>query len=471
MLILIFFLPVFVGYFASHFRKKRLLYHILLGLAPLLNLIILSVNLEADFALSVQGFSILHLDKFALILLLLVNVGWLITLIYSYSFTRYNFRKKQYLFYEELTFVLLASMLTAMAGNIWVLFIAYVLGVLLTKPLIEFRQTEQSFSAGKSFFQSTFWPAIGLVLPALIYLQYLAGNLALNFSDGPFHFLEQHTLELSIILVMLVIGIGQNAVFPFNQWLAKTSVSPAPVSALIHSIASVKSGSIFILKIAEYIIGLPLLHQLTGFIFPGNVLFYLCGGTAIWAAYKALKTKALKERFAYSTISQSSYILTAILLATPTSVLAGVLHIVTHSISKMGLFFVAGFYNSVYKTHRAEDVGNLAPYHKWVSLSVAIFGLSITGFPFLAGFYSKDLMLLEELHSGNYAAAIFLLSGSVINLLYIYPIIKAAFFNPKQEPIKAIKSLPRGMQVALILCVALVMTSSFYMYYLVRLLQ
>jgi NADH:ubiquinone oxidoreductase subunit 2 (subunit N) len=99
-----------------------------------------------------------------------------------------------------------------------------------------------------------------------------------------------------------------------------------------------------------------------------------------------------------------------------------------------------------------------------------ISGLSIAGFPFLAGYLSKDLMLIEELHSGNYAAAIFLVSGSILNLFYILPLAKASFFNPKPKEIEN-RAIPLSMKIAIILATLIIIAISIYTYTVVRVIE
>jgi multicomponent Na+:H+ antiporter subunit D len=268
---------------------------------------------------------------------------------------------------------------------------------------------------------------------------------------------------------MYIVGISKNSVFPFHSWLPNTNSAPAPVSGLIHSVATVKTGSIALIKIAVYIFGLDYIRLLTSNFFTGGWLIYLCGLTAIYTAYRALKTDDLKQRFAFSTVGQLSYIILAILIGTRTGVMAAMLHIVTHAIAKSCLFYVAGFYNSVYKTTSVKHIGEIMPNTRFIALVIAICGLSITGFPFLAGYYSKDLMLIEEWHSHYYSSAFFLLLGSIINIFYIIGPITNAF--KKKNPLLAAKRIPFSMLLTFIISIVLIISSNFYVSYLILAIQ
>ncbi len=208
------------------------------------------------------------------------------------------------------------------------------------------------------------------------------------------------------------------------------------------------------IKIITYIFGLEFTRSLTDNFFTGGWIFYLCGFTAIYSAYRAYKTTKIKSRFAYSTISQLSYILSSILIATKLSIMASMLHIISHSLCKIALFFLAGIFSAVYKIHNTKDAAKLAPSIKFWIGCLTFCGASIIGLPFLPGSFGKDYMLISEFKSHHYSALIFLLAGSIINILYIYPIFKAGFFHQK-NPQLIQQKIPLTMPLAIIIAIIL----------------
>jgi multicomponent Na+:H+ antiporter subunit D len=461
-LLLIILIPILGSVLIPLKSVNRHAYYGCLSALSLINISVLTLNVGTNMSLHLGGFVYFYLDKFSWFFALLINVMWLVTVIYSYSFTAYHFQdktKKFYLFLNLVVSVLLANIL---AGNAATMFIFYVLGIPLTYPLITIRPNTNKI--GRYYLINTLLPAFLMYLPAILIIYGITGDF--NFFDTLNTELEKYPKIASVCLALLVIGISKNSVIPFHTWLPKTMVAPAPVSALIHSIAAVKSGAIVLTKTAYYIYGLDFLRSLTSNFITGGWLIYLCGITAVYTAYRALKANNLKVRFSYSTVGQVSYIIMAILVATPTAITAAMLHIITHSIAKSGLFYVAGTYNSLYKTLKTNKISKITPHTKWLAVSVAIFGASITGFPFLAGFHSKDMMLLEEIHTGQYAAAVFLILGSFINILYIWPVVKSAFFY-KEKIQMEIHPVPIGMKVAIIICVLIIISFSVYSFYII----
>lgn len=269
-------------------------------------------------------------------------------------------------------------------------------------------------------------PAL-IFLPAIYLVWHFTGSVDFHLTYA-LENLHNNTIS-AIILGLFIFGISKNCILLFHKWIIETTVAPMPVSGLLHSVAAVKSGSIMILKIVVYIFGNEYISQLTSSFFTGGWIFYLCGITALYPAWKAWKTKIVKHRFAYSTISQLSYILSSFMIATPLSMTAGTLHIVSHSIYKVILFYIAGIFSSVYHIYSTSDSAKLAPHIKvWIAC-LAFCGASIIGFPFLPGSFGKDYMIISDWKTHHYSSIIFLVFGSIINIPYIYPIVKAGFFT------------------------------------------
>lgn len=426
-----------------------------------------TMELHVRYAIPQIGFSII-IDRFSRIFLMLISSTWLISIIYSYGFSKYHFQEKKTVFFIYQNILLSIVVLNACAGNMISLFVFYFLGIPLSYPLIRLRGNSAAVTSGKGFLKQTVWPSLLLFLPAILITEKLIGHASF---DGSGTFGNNHIQPAlgGILLFMFVIGISKNSVFPFSSWLPNTSPAPAPVSALIHSVATVKTGSIALIKIAVYIFGLDYIHLLTSRFLTGGWLVYLCGFTAVYTAYKALMVDDLKQRFAFSTVGQLSYIILAILVGTKTGIMAAMLHIVTHAIAKSCLFYVAGFYNSIYQITSVREIGKIMPHTRFLALVIAICGLSITGFPFLAGYYSKDLMLTEEWHSHYYASAVFLAIGSIINIFYIVgPVMNA--FKRRNSGVEA-RKIPVSMLLTFIISVLLIIGSNFYVPYVTSLME
>ena len=192
-------------------------------------------------------------------------------------------------------------------------------------------------------------------------------------------------LEISALLGLFAYGIGKAALMPFHRWLPAAMVAPTPVSALLHAVAVVKAGVFCVTKVVVYVFGLELLRGE-----PTTVwLVWVAGFAIVAASVVALSQDNLKRRLAYSTVSQLGYVVLAAALLAPLSVMAAVLHIVAHAVSKITLFFAAGaIYTAAHKTKVSEPSG-IGWRMPWTMGAFAIATLSMIGLPPTAGFLSK----------------------------------------------------------------------------------
>jgi multicomponent Na+:H+ antiporter subunit D len=437
-------------------KQNRQLYYFATVLIAIIQLIIIIYTpLNTYVKWSVIEFMC---DKYSWIFLITINISWILSIIYSYDFNKYNFQGKTKKFFLFLHLTLSAVFANALAENLFTLFIFYIAGIPITYPLLLLRNDVETKKAAKTYLLQTLIPPFIFVLPALyITYQYID---TISFSTSTtFGEIALNPYVGSLLLFLFLFGFSQNSIIPFHSWLPALKKAPAPVSALIHSVAAVKAAPIAIIKLSVYIFGLDYINILTGSLFTGGVLIHLCGITAIITAWKAYKTTNLKERFSYSTVGQLMYILIGILIGTPAALLGATLHILSHSIAKSGLFYAAGYFNSIHGSVNTKRITEIAPHLKWIVVFIAICGLSITGFPFLAGYYSKDTMLLEEIHLGNYTSAAYLLIGSVINFFYILPIIKSGFKKSNKNNIQNTET-PVAMTMVFTIIAIIILTFS-----------
>jgi multicomponent Na+:H+ antiporter subunit D len=466
--LIILFAPIFALAFLPLKKRNRNLFYLASVITSMVAICFaFKIGVDVRYSVDSIGFNII-IDKYSRIFLILISCTWLISIIYSYEFTRYHFQNRKTEFFLYLNILLSVVILNACAGNLITLFVFYFTGIPLSYPLIKIRGNDDARRSANEFLKQTIWPAVFIFLPAILITENLLGHVAFGSNDT----LGNKNISPAlggILLFMFVIGISKNSVFPFHRWLPGTNPAPAPVSALIHSVATVKTGSIALIKIAVYIFGLDYIHAITSNFFTGGWLTYLCGFTAIYTAYKALIADDLKKRFAFSTVGQLSYIILAVLIGTKMGIMAAMLHIVTHAIAKSCLFYVAGFYNSVYRTTSAKQIGKIMPHTRFVAVVIAVCGLSITGFPLLAGYYSKDLMLIEEWHFHYYSSAIFLTVGSIINIFYIVGPVMNAF--RKRSPDFEAKAIPVSMLFTFIISIILIIGGNFYVSYITGLIE
>ena len=422
----------------------------------------ISINISKDFFQLDLGLIILKFtcDIYSYFFGILISIVFLFSILYSYSYFKHlHYFENRNKFFTNIFITISFTYANCYSGNLETLFLFYFLMILYTAPIILIRINKSTQKAYKLYTATHISCSLFLFLPVILILRYY--NFSTDFSLQNSNNFSNHGYLASIILGMLIFGISKNCVIPFHQWITRSTSAPTPVSALLHSVAAVKSGSLAIIKIVVYIFSLNYTKQLTDNFWTGGWIFYLCGLTAIYSAYRAYKTTKIKYRFAYSTISQLSYILSSTLIATKIAIIGSVLHIISHSLCKITLFFIAGIFSNIYNIHNTREVTKIAPNIRLLIACLTLCGASIIGIPYLPGSFGKEFMIDSELKTHHYSALIFLICGSVINIFYIFPIFKSAFFNKKT--VNTLKfHIPLTMKLTIIIAMIINFLFSFF---------
>jgi len=157
---------------------------------------------------------------------------------------------------------------------------------------------------------------------------------------------------------------------------------PTPVSALIHAATMVTAG-VFLLARCSF------MFEFSSFAL--NFVLIIGAFTAIFAASTGLFQNDMKKVIAYSTCSQLGYMIFACGLS---GYQVGIFHLSNHAFFKALLFLGAG--SVIHAISDEQDMRKLGGLKQLLPFSYSIFligSLALIGFPFLTGFYSKDVIL------------------------------------------------------------------------------
>ncbi|HKJ87872.1 MAG TPA: proton-conducting transporter membrane subunit, partial [Gammaproteobacteria bacterium] len=246
---------------------------------------------------------------------------WIVTTVYSIGYMRGHHEEHQTRFYLFFALAIASCMGVAFAGNLFTLFVFYELLTFSTFPLVTHHQTEEARRAGRVYLGLLLTTSILFQLLAIVWTWTLAGTL--DFRPGGILRGVAGPGVVTLLLGLYVYGIGKAAVMPFHRWLPSAMVAPTPVSALLHAVAVVKAGVFTVLKVVLYVFGTGLLTE-TG----ASVAFmWVAAATILVASLVAFTKDNLKERLAYSTISQLSYIVLGAMLANAWGIIGGGMHI------------------------------------------------------------------------------------------------------------------------------------------------
>jgi NADH-ubiquinone oxidoreductase chain 5 len=177
-------------------------------------------------------------------------------------------------------------------------------------------------------------------------------------------------------------AIGKSAQIGLHTWLPDAMEGPTPVSALIHAATMVTAGVFVLIRMS------PILEYSTNILF----LVSLFGGlTAFFAGTVGLVQYDIKKVIAYSTCSQLGYMFFSCGLSNYS---VGLFHLFNHGFFKALLFLGAGsVIHAVLDEQDMRRMGGLVKILPLTYAAILIGSLALLGFPFLTGFYSKDVIL------------------------------------------------------------------------------
>lgn len=185
-----------------------------------------------------------------------------------------------------------------------------------------------------------------------------------------------------VSVCILFAGITKSAQVPFSAWLPAAMAAPTPVSALVHSSTLVTAGVYLFVRFYYSINCIDWLIQ---------VLFYLAVITSFMAGVGAIFEYDLKKIIALSTLSQLGLIVGAVAIG---ATVFAFCHLLTHALFKALLFMCAG--RIIHTIRGLQDIRAMGALVKQLPIRAVCFNISnlaLCGVPFLAGFYSRDLIL------------------------------------------------------------------------------
>lgn len=366
------------------------------------------------------------LEPLGLIFLNLLGGLWFIAALYSFFYMRAMRDIKYVRLLTFLGLAIFAATIVALAKNLFTMFIGYEVLTLVTIPLVAHYGIHNE--PVMKYLRILLFSSVGLFLPFIFLVQFYSGNTDFNIDNIFINNVPYYMGHL--MLFMCVFGISKTAIFPLYSWLPSAMVAPYPVSALLHAVAVVKAGLFCIFKIIIYVFGFEYISQIVkDFNWP--LLFAIL--TMLYASYKAVTHDSIKNILAYSTIVQLSLALLAAFLFTEKGMNAAIAHMISHSFSKIVLFFTAGRFYAAAGTVRVHQLEGLAYKMPATAIFFTIAGMSLIGLPLLAGYYSKH-MILEAISNHPYSKLL-LISTSITSLCTIYYLGKITYslFSSTEE--------------------------------------
>nr|YP_010335519.1 NADH dehydrogenase subunit 5 [Hexagenia rigida]UNH92450.1 NADH dehydrogenase subunit 5 [Hexagenia rigida] len=211
--------------------------------------------------------------------------------------------------------------------------------------------------------------------------------IAWMFNFGSFNYIYyleamKGSLEMTIIGSLVILaGMTKSAQIPFSAWLPAAMAAPTPVSALVHSSTLVTAGVYLLIRFSPAIEGTCM----------NKWLLLIAGLTMFMAGLGANFEFDLKKIIALSTLSQLGLMMSILALG---FYKLAYFHLLTHALFKALLFMCAGaVIHNMKDSQDIRNMGSLITQMPYTTACLNVANLALCGVPFLAGFYSKDLIL------------------------------------------------------------------------------
>ena len=331
----------------------------------------------------------IYVDSLTAVMLVVVNSVSALVHIYSIGYMSHDPHKPRFMSYLSLFTFAMLSLITA--DNFLQLFFGWE-GVGLASYLLIgfwFKKESANNASMKAFIVNRVGDLGLLIAMFLIFKTF--GSLTFNEvfsqvaaqSKNSVHIFGSDYNLITTICIFLFIGaMGKSAQIILHTWLPDAMEGPTPVSALIHAATMVTAGVFLVARCS------PLFEYSQ---YALNLVAFVGATTAIFAASIAIVQTDIKRIIAYSTCSQLGYMFFA---AGMGAYNVAIFHLFTHAFFKALLFLGAG--SVIHAFHDEQNIEKMGGVWKKIPLTYVLMligTLALTGFPLLAGFYSKDAII------------------------------------------------------------------------------
>ena len=241
------------------------------------------------------------------------------------------------------------------------------------------------------------------------------------------------TVLTGATLLLFLGATGKSAQLPLYVWLPDAMEGPTPVSALIHAATMVTAGVYMIGRNAVLFSHAPMTLE---------VIAIIGVATALMAGTIGLVQNDIKRVLAYSTVSQLGLMFLAMGVG---AYGAGIFHLYTHAFFKACLFLGSGAV--IHALHGEQDIRNMGGLKKYLPITYWTFvigSLALAGFPFLAGFFSKDELLFEAFAEGHQILWAVGALASLLTAIYMGRLVFLTFHGERRHDAPAAHGAGHG---------------------------
>ncbi|MBN1352153.1 NADH-quinone oxidoreductase subunit L [candidate division KSB1 bacterium] len=384
----------------------------------------------------------------AVMLLVVTGVS---AVIHFYSIGYIHGDKSSVRYFSYLNLFVFAMLLLILGDSMPLMFVGWEGVGLCSYLLIGFWYTdEEKAIAGKKAFITNRIGDFGFLLGMFLIFAHVS-SLKIDTINQYFH--GENNLSFfwtNVSAICLFIGAtGKSAQIPLYVWLPDAMAGPTPVSALIHAATMVTAGVYMVARFSGLYVAAPVAMA---------IILWVGGLTAIFAASIALVQNDIKKVLAYSTVSQLGFMFMAMGAG---AFVVGIFHLMTHAFFKACLFLGSG--SVIHAMGGEQDIrymGGLKKYMPITFITFLLATLAIAGIPPLAGFFSKDEILLSVFASERGSIFVWVLGAiaALFTAFYMFRLVYLTFLGTcraSEEQKHHLHESPKTMTIALMILAAL----------------
>jgi len=382
-----------------------------------------------------------HTTKLIVLEKNILNLGLLIVSLQAYDWLKSHRQLLE--FYILLLSTMIGFFFMISAGNLLLFYLGLELSTIPLTALSGFdlEKRQSSEAAMKFIISSAFSSALLLFGISLLY-----GATGTIGFEAIARSLDGSAFQLfAFILILSGFAFKVSAV-PFHLWTADVyEGSPVPVTAYLSVIS--KGAVFFIFVQTLYTVFKPIAADWQRIIVILSVLTMLTGNLF------ALRQTKLKRLLAFSSITQSGFILAGVSGASQAGDASVIYFVLIYIFSNLGAFGVVALISAQTGRETIDDYKGLYSQNRLLSWVMAISLFSLAGIPPTAGFFGKFFLLMAGAGKGNYAFIGIAAANMVISLYYYLRIVKAIFIDKPAEPIGKLP-IPLLPNIAFAVCLA-----------------
>ncbi len=374
--------------------------------------------------------------------------------------------------YHALNLLLLGSMCgMIMTGDVFNLYVFMEISSLAACGIIAVKGTRDSVEATFRYFVLSEMGS-GCILMGIAILYMLTGNLNMGFiaQEMP-NALAAAPLNVLASIGLMTIGfLVKAALFPLHIWLPDAhSAAPTASSAMLSGLV-VKVAPFALWRMLTRVYELEVISQIRVM----QVLLLMATAGVLIGSVLAMGQRQIKRMLAFSTVGQVAYIFLGLGLGSETAITGAFLQIANHAVIKACLFMAAGALTIKTGITEVGQIAGLGRKMPFTMGALSLAALSMIGIPPLNGFMSKWYLAKGAMEAGRPFFVVVILGGSLLVLLYCFPLIVSAFFAKSETDDGSrveVDEAPVAILIPLLAMASLCIILGFFPQVLIQMLQ